>query len=93
MLRLVAGRIVEASRVIWRRGVILWAALLPEERSFTSSSSRRVNDVVFSGKKVADGVKEVPTTTSLQRAVVCLRFALVVFSGKKVADGVKEGRC
>ena len=64
MLRLVAGRIVEASRVIWRRGMILWAALLPEERSFTSSSSR-VNDVVFSGKKVADGVKEVPTTTSL----------------------------
>ena len=67
MLRLVAGRIVEASRVIWRRGVILWEALLPDERSFTSSSSR-VEDVVFSGK-VADGVKEVPTT-SLQRVVL-----------------------
>ena len=67
MLRLVAGRIVEASRVIWRRGVILWEPLLPDERSFTSSSSR-VDDVVFSGK-VADGVKEVPTT-SLQRVVL-----------------------
>jgi hypothetical protein len=67
VLRLVAGRIVEASRVIWRRGVILWEPLLPDERSFTSSSSR-VDDVVFSGK-VADGVKEVPTT-SLQRVVL-----------------------
>ncbi len=37
--------------------------------------------MVFSGKKVADGVKEVPTLG-----------AVVVFSGKKMADGVKEVR-